>query len=331
MRVQAKDPVIHDLIQWYGTKELHKGKDTDSPEMKQILWQRGKLIRRNGILYHKNGTKESECPNQNTMQLVLPTALRLQALKGCHDDLGHLGIERTLDLLRDQYNWPGMTEDVTRHIHHFERCLQFKASPDRAPMENVVATYPMELVHMDHLTIEATEGGEDIHILVITDHFTRYDQAIVTSLQTAKCTDQNLWDKLIVHYGLPQKILTDQVCNFESDLLKALCEITQVKKIRTSGYHLQTNGRCECFNATLINMLGTLPEKPKSTWKEQVPTLVHAHNCTRNNTTGFSPYHLMFGCKPHLPIDLIFGTNLTDLKGNHITYIENLKKNGLDI
>ena len=56
---------------------------------------------RNGILYHKNDTKESECPNQNTMQLVLPTVLRLQALKGCHNDLGHLGIERTLDFLRD--------------------------------------------------------------------------------------------------------------------------------------------------------------------------------------------------------------------------------------
>ena len=72
-------------------------------------------------------------------------------------------------------------------------------------------------------------------------------------------------------------------------------------------------------------MLGTLPEKPKSTWREQVPTSVHAYNCTRNNVTGFNPYYLMFGCKPHLPIDLIFGTNLMDLKGNHMTYIENLK------
>ena len=51
---------------------------------------------RNGILYCKNDTKESEHPNQNTMQLVLLTALRLQALKGCHDDLGHLGIEEDL-------------------------------------------------------------------------------------------------------------------------------------------------------------------------------------------------------------------------------------------
>ena len=62
VRVQAKNPVIHDLIQWYGTKELHKGKDTNSLEMKQFLWQRGKLIMRNGILYHKNDTKDSECP-----------------------------------------------------------------------------------------------------------------------------------------------------------------------------------------------------------------------------------------------------------------------------
>ena len=63
--------------------------------MKQFLCQRGKLIIRNGILYHKNDTKESEQPDQNTMQLVLPSALTLQALKGCHDDLGHLGIEKT--------------------------------------------------------------------------------------------------------------------------------------------------------------------------------------------------------------------------------------------
>ena len=38
-------------------------------------------------------------------------------------------------------------------------------------MENVEVTYPMEFVHMDYLMIEANEGGKDVHILVITDHF----------------------------------------------------------------------------------------------------------------------------------------------------------------
>ena len=113
-------------------------------------------------------------------------------------------------------------------------------------------------------------------------------------MQIAKCRAQNLWDKFIVHYGLLEKILTDQGQNFENDLLKALCENAEVKKTQTSGYHLQTNGQCKHFNATLISMLGTLPKKPKSTWREQVPTLVHAYNCTRNNATGFSPYYLSF-------------------------------------
>ena len=288
--------------------------------MKQFLKQRGKLLLRNRILYHKNDTQETEHLDRNTMQLVLPATFRIQALKGCHDDFGILGIERALD----QFYWSGMTEDMTNHIRQCKRCLWFKASPGRTPMENVDATYPTELMHMDYLSIEANEGGKDVHILVITNHFTWYAQTIVMSLQTAKCTVQNLWDKFIVHYELLEKILTNQGCNFESDLLKKLCEIAQVKKIRASGYHLQMNGQCECFNVTLISMLGTLPEKPKSTSREQIPTLVHAYNCTRNNATGFSPYYLMFGCKPHLSIDLIFGT--TDLKGSSITYVENLKK-----
>ena len=185
------------------------------------------------------------------MQLVLLEAFRKQALQGCHDDLGHLRIEWKIDLLGDCFYWTGMLTDTTKHIKQCERCLRFKALPVKAPVQNIDATYPMELVHMDYLTMEANKGGKDVHILVITDHFMHYAQAIITSLQTAKCTGQNLWDTFIIHYGLPEKILTDQGHNFESDLLGELCELAQVKKVRTLGYHPQINGQCECFNATL--------------------------------------------------------------------------------
>ena len=73
-------------------------------------------------------------------------------------------------------------------------------------------------------------------------------------------------------------------------------------------------------------MLVALPGKQKGMWREQVPTLVYAYNCTRNNVTDFSPYYLMFGRKPHLPIDILFGTNTADLKGNASTkYVKDLK------
>ena len=59
------------------------------------------------------------------------------------------------------------------------------------------------LVHLDYLTIGRTEGGKDVYILIITDHLTRYAQALVPSSKTAKCTAQALWDQFVVHSGLP--------------------------------------------------------------------------------------------------------------------------------
>ena len=89
-----------------------------------------------------------------------------------HDDLGHLRIEQTIDLLRDHFYWLRMLNHTTKYIKLCERCLKFKALPEKTPMENIDATYPMELVHMGYLTIEVNDGGKDVHILMITDHFT---------------------------------------------------------------------------------------------------------------------------------------------------------------
>ena len=97
--------------------------------------------------------------------------LENRALQGCHGDLGHLKIEQMIDLLQDCFCWSRMLSNTTKHIKQCERCLKFKALPEKAPMENIYVTYQMELVHMDYLTIEVNEGGKDVHILVITDHF----------------------------------------------------------------------------------------------------------------------------------------------------------------
>ena len=59
-------------------------------------------------------------------------------------------------------------------------------------MENIQATHPVQLVHLDYLTTEVTEGGKDVHVLIITDHFMRYAQALVRSSQTTKCIAHTL-------------------------------------------------------------------------------------------------------------------------------------------
>ena len=115
-----------------------------------------------------------------------------------------------------------------------------------------------------------------------------------------------------MHYGWPEKILTDQGKSFENNFIWELCEFAQVKKLCTRPYHPETNGQCEQFNTTLINMLGTLPTHAKKNWQEWIATLTHAYNCTVSAVTGFSPYFLMFGRTPKIPLDVEMGVTLMD-------------------
>ena len=134
-----------------------------------------------------------------------------------------------LVLLRDQFYWPTMIEDIEYHIKSCHRCLRFKTQPERAELNPIIATRPLELVHIDYLTIEPpanSKSDKDANILIITDHFTRYAQAHITSNQKAPVVANLIWDHFFVHYGFPEKILLDQGQNFESLLISELCELT---------------------------------------------------------------------------------------------------------
>ncbi|XP_062576549.1 neurofilament medium polypeptide-like [Saccostrea cucullata] len=143
---------------------------------------------------------------------------------------------------------------------------------------------------------------------------------------TAKTTAEALYNNFITYYGIPTRIHSDQGANFESQIIKELCQITGMKKSRTTPYHAMGNGQCERYNRTLLNMLGTLKPSQKQNWKLYINPLVHAYNCIKNESTGVSPYFLMFGREPKLPIDIEFGLKKEEKKSVS-KYISNLKEN----
>ena len=81
-----------------------------------------------------------------------------------------LGIDKTLVLLQERFFWPKMNEDICKHIKSCDHCLHFKQALEQAPMETIETSYPLELVHMDFLTIGSKKGPtKDINVLVVTD------------------------------------------------------------------------------------------------------------------------------------------------------------------
>ena len=94
---------------------------------------------------------------------------------------------------------------------------------------SIICTYPLELIHLDFLTIGKEGSDKNINILVITDHFIRYSQAFIMPKQTGPCVAKTLLENFLVHYGWPEKIITDQGKSFENQLVKELCDLAQVK------------------------------------------------------------------------------------------------------
>ena len=134
-----------------------------------------------------------------------------------------------------------MDVQAREHIDKCCPCLTFKAKQPKAPLENIGAIHPLGLAHLEYLCLEPGKGKEE-NVLVVTDHFTCYTQTYATQSQTVLTMAKALWDNFIVHYGLPEKILSDQGRNFESELIAYLCRLMGTMKLRTSLYHPQTNG-----------------------------------------------------------------------------------------
>ena len=120
-------------------------------------------------------------------------------------------------------------------------------------MSSFETSYPLEIVHMDFLTIRSKkDSNKDINVLFVTDHFTHYTQAFVTTSQTAVVVASTLYKEYFVHYGWLDKLHSDQDGNFESKVIAELCKIAQVQKICTTPYNPKGNAQCEMFNQMLV-------------------------------------------------------------------------------
>ena len=186
IEAQREEKGLRKVIELYEAKKWTKshrgeGLDMGSPE-EWGLWQnKNRLVMRQGLLYRK-----VKRPGENIacMQFVLPLKFRKMAIQGCHDDVGHMGMARSVNLLQDQFYWPGMAMEITQHIRKCMRCNCFKKRAEQAPLEPILATHPMQIVHIDFLTIESRKKDRDHNVLVVTNQFTRFAQAFVTTSQT---------------------------------------------------------------------------------------------------------------------------------------------------
>ena len=192
------------------------------------------------------------------------------------------------------------------------KCRIFEAKPQIPPMEPILCTEPLDLVHIDYVSMEVTLGMTEKpvmkNILVIENHFTRFTQAYVTNNHTVRTTACVLYNEFFSVFGFPRRLMSDQASEFTGQVISELCDLLGITKIRMSPYHPQTNGAIKRVHQTLSRMIAKMDPEKRAKWPSQLGPMLITYNATQSLITGYSPYFLMFGCRPRLPVDLLFPT-----------------------
>ena len=310
---QKEDPVLYQVA-----KHLRAPHETFKAALHKVLDKKAtaayvkakeQLLIKNGLLYQKTWQGQA---NEIVFPFVVPQRHRGTALDGCHREAAHQGQRRSTALMQEHFWWPDMTRDLRNRIKKCGRCRKYEAAPPVVPMKPLACSGPGELLHVDFTSTEETvplkEDPVIRNVLVLQDHFSKYVVAYVVKDQTARTAAETLRNGYFGLFGAPAYLVSDQGKAFTGHVITHLCELYGVQKLRTSPYHAQTNGQIERMNQTIICMIGKLEEDRKACWSEHLPELLLAYNATCSAMTGYSPYYLLFGRRPRIPVDYLFPT-----------------------
>lgn len=251
----------------------------------------------NGLLAKKDG------------RIVVPLKRRETVLKLNHDHKlsGHLGISKTLARVKGLYTWPQMANAVVTHIRNCITCAKRKTRGlTKAPLKSLpVYDVIWETLAMDIVgPLSDTKEGFK-YILVISDYATRF--VITRPMKNQKASSvANIFVKdVLLEYGCPQRVLTDQGRNFVSNLVSDICKLFEIDQLRTTAYHPQTDGLVERFNKTMVDMLCSYVVESPETWNDYLPYITAAYNTSTHSSLKYSPYYLLYGRDANLATSLL--------------------------
>ena len=329
---QRQDSSIGQVIQWMENDSIPRVFPKHLSSHTQALWaQSSYLVLQNGVLYRQ--WEDVPCKGlHRRLQLVLPPTLVPVLLEALHSSIrgGHFGTSKTLAKVRERFYWVGQRKDVAAWCSGCLSCASRKPPPAklRAPLQLDPAVRPLQRVAMDIMgPLPETSRGNK-YILVIADYFTKWSEAYpipnMEAITVAKC----LVNEFICRFGVPEQLHSDQGRNFESKVIKNICDLLQIRKTRTSPYHPQSDGLVERFNRTLLNLLSIAVVDAERDWDVQLPLLMFAYRTSMHETNGVTPFEMMFGREVVLPEHLMFNLPVSteQVLQEGVEYVDYLKK-----
>lgn len=235
---------------------------------------------------------------------------------------GHLGRDKTLQLVKRSYFWRGITNTVAQVVARCKSCQMNKASnqlPSGLLQPIEIPEQRWETITMDMMTHLPKTQDEQDAIMVFEDKLTKQVYLHATSsTATAEDIAEIFFNTVYRHHGLPRKLISDRDARFTSMFWQSLFKKLGVENRQSTAFHQQTDGQTERTNRVINEMLRHWVNHRGNDWDQYLTIVEFAINNAVHHSTGFSPFYLNQGRHPRTissePGQELNGLNCSKLK-----------------
>jgi transposase InsO family protein len=252
--------------------------------------------------------------NGNGNRLYIPRDQRIGYLKRFHDKLGHMAPDSILTLIRRRCYWPSLERDLREYCETCTLCQLNRGTRNPGKVAHITPVPPVALPFerwgLDFIQdLKPTQNGNK-HIVTAIDYATRWLIAKPVPGRDERTVLDFLYNDIIINFGCPNEILTDRGSSFLSEAVQSFVNRYQIYHLKTAPYHPQVNGMVERVHSLLAHSIRTLSENQPDRWDEFVGQAVFGIRIRQHSVTRKSPFNLLYGLEPRLPVDLEFPSQL---------------------
>ena len=239
--------------------------------------------------------------------LVIPKSWKYTVLVEAHNKLAHQGNTHTYCLIKCQYYWKGMNKKIRKYIANCTLCCREKAKIQNYPLQMTgIPNRPFDKIAIDLVTeCERSTSGNN-HILMIIDHLTGWPEAFPIPDKSVDTIVSTFINEYLPVHMCPGHILSNNGTEFKNYLKDQVLKQLGVDRIFSAPYHPQSNGKLEVFHKYLKPTLKKLCEKDPSNWDKYINQVLASYRVTSNLATVETPFFLVYGRHPNLPLHQLF-------------------------
>jgi transposase InsO family protein len=295
---QTADAVLRRLRHFVQSQEWPSREEERhlDPRLRELIDLRPFLITRNGVLGIT--TKEGG------MLPIAPFHLEDTLILHAHHLVGHRAVQATMNILFLRVFLPSGKRKVQQVLQQCQAC-QRKTDVGKGQRHTYVtvgSSYPFQRISIDFVGPLPLSKNNNTVLLTVKDTFTKWLEAFPLPRATAEAVAKTLESEIFARFGYPDEIHSDQGTQFTGHLMKELAELLGIRTTVTPAYHPQSNPVERAHRDLKAGLRAALVDCPHQDWEDVLPQVLFAFRISPTSTTKLSPFELLFGKDPNIPL-----------------------------